>query len=127
MKTILCALLVTGCTGADCATLAARYAEAFHEAQRCDPGRDACTGYASSVSFDHLADGTVQISIDPCANSCGGANVNPNRAGNLESLLREYREACEHPAGCMCPQTPDGGWPAYTCKPAPEGGGICSP
>jgi len=108
--------------------LAARYAEAFAEAQRCVPGEDTCNGSAPAVVADRLADGGTDISIDDCMNSCGGPNVNPHRTAALESALRAYRDACEHAVGCLCPRSLDGGPPApYTCKPAADGGGVCSP
>ena len=127
MRPILLAVLISGCSGEDCAVLAARYADAFRQAQVCVPGQDTCTGSAASSSVRGLPDGGVEISIDMCMNSCGGTNVNPSRMAGVDSAFNAYAGSCAHPMGCLCPAEPDGGWPAYTCKPLADGGGACAP
>lgn len=88
---LVCALTFLGCSGADCPTLAARYAAAVAAAKQCVPGQDTCSGRATAVSTFALPDRGVEISIDNCMNGCGGESVNPARTGDLRGILAEYR------------------------------------
>src|SRR3954468_336649 len=114
MRAILCVALVSGCS-ADCATLAARYAQAFHDAQQCEPGKDVCTYVAAAVDVADLPDGGGSISIDACINPCHRGNASPAKAVALAATLDEYRSQCQHAARCLCAIEPPG--PDDTCRP----------
>jgi hypothetical protein len=101
-------LVLTGCSGADCAALAQQYRVAFAAGQGCTPaGGNECSA-------------TVASSIDKC--TCCAAAVTPASAVHLNELAQQARAAgCEPINDDTCVS----GATSTACIPDADGGGHC--